>query len=312
MISSFFGKTKPLGHIVLSVSLFLLYFTNALWAPQGLDLREDLPVEVMSFAVLLMALVLINLTVKSEKLTEPNSYAMLFFVLLCAVFPENLTHKNALLANVFVLLALWRLLSIKSIKLVKQKIFDASMLVAVASLFYDWALAFLLLVLRVINIYDRKNFKNWLVPLVGVATVFVISFTFLKVNTDLAFFSGHYRFSTGILQAVSLEEVLSTKALVYMIFVLLVALVLYLRWRRQGSGKLLQLRIVLMAFLLGVAITLFTPVDAPPLMITYFPASVLMANYFEGIKKTRLQDLILLATILFSLAVFTWQHKGMI
>jgi len=312
MISSFFGKTKPIGHIVLSVSLFLLYFTNAFWAPQGLDPKEDLPVEVMSFAVLLLALVLINLTVKSEKLTETNSYAMLFFVLLCAIFPENLSDKNALLANVFVLSALWRLLSIKSIKLVKQKIFDASLLVAVASLFYDWALTFLLMVFRVINIYDRKNFKNWLVPLVGVATVGVLSFTFLKIGGNLDFFGGHYRFSTGILQATSLAEVLSTKALVYIIFVLLMALVLYLRWRRQGSGKLLQLRIVLMAFLLGVAITLFTPVDAPPLMITYFPASVLMANYFERIKRTSLRNLILLLAIMFSLAVFAWQHKGMI
>jgi len=312
MISSFFGKTKPIGHIVLTIALFLLYFTNAFWAPEGLDLREDLPVEAMSFAMLLLALVLINLTVKSEKLTEANTYAMLFFVLLCAIFPENLTHKNALLTNVFILMALWRLLSIKSVKLVKQKIFDASLLVAVASLFYDWALAFILLVFRVINIYDRKNFKNWLVPLVGVATVLVLSFTFLKINGNLAFFGEHYRFSTGILQAQSLQEVVSTKALVYIVFVLLVALVLYLRWRRQGSGKLLQLRIVLMAFLLGVGITLFTPVDAPPLMITYFPAAVLMANYFEGIKKPRLQDLILLAAIVFSLAVFTWQHRGTI
>lgn len=310
MISSFFGKTKPVGHIVLAIALFLCYFINAFWAPEGLDPLKELPVEVMSFALLLLALVLINLTVKSEKLTEANSYAMLFFVLLCAIFPEHLSDKNALLANVFILLALWRLLSIKSIKRVKQKIFDASLLVAVASLFYDWALAFLLLVFRVINIYDRKNFKNWLVPLVGLATVLVLSFTFLKLTGNLDFYGEHYRFRTGIWQAASLGEVLSTKALIYIVFVLFVALVLYLRWRSQGSGKLLQLRIILMAFLLGVAITLFTPVDAPPLMITYFPASVLMANYFEGIRKTRLQDLILLLAILFSLAVFGWHHQG--
>src|SRR5690606_38623806 len=192
----------------------------------------------------------------------------------------------------------------------KHKIFDASLLIAVASLFYDWALAFMLLVFRVINSYDRKTLKNWLVPLVGVATVMVLGFTVLKVTDNLDYLSGHFQFSTGILEATSLGEVLSTKALVYMVLVLSITLVLYLRWRSQGSGKLLQLRIILMAFLLGVAITLFTPVDAPPLMITFFPASVLLANYFEGIKKTKLQELILILCILFSLAVFALQHKG--
>src|SRR5690606_6331227 len=162
----------------------------------------------------------------------------------CAVFPENLSHRNAILTNLFILLALWRLLSIKSIKSVKHKIFDASLLIAVASLFYDWALAFMLLVFRVINSYDRKTLKNWLVPLVGVATVMVLGFTVLKVTDNLDYLSGHFQFSTGILEATSLGEVLSTKALVYMVLVLSITLVLYLRWRSQGSGKLLQLRII--------------------------------------------------------------------
>src|SRR5690606_38706665 len=239
-----------------------------------------------------------------------NSYAALFFVLLTLAFPENLSHKNAILANFFVMLALWRLLSIKSIRSVKHKIFDATILICIASLFYDWALVLLLLILLVINIYDRKTFKNWLVPLLGVATVFIITFTVLKLYGALDFFGEHYLFYTGILQASSLKEVLSIKALVYILFVVLVTLLLYLRLRRVGSGRVLHLRIFLLSFLLVAGITLFTHVDAHPLMITFFPASVFLANYFDGIKKARLRGLILFLGILLSLFLFAIELNG--
>lgn len=310
MISSFFGKTKPITHIVLAVLLFLVYFSHIFLAQGEHPFEGELPLELMSFGILLLSIFIINLTVRTEKVTDSNSYAALFFVLLTMAFPEHLTHKNAILANFFVMLALWRLLSIKSIRSVKHKIFDATILICIASLFYDWALALMLLILMVINIYDRKTFKNWLVPLLGVATVFVISFTLLKVNGSLDFFREHYLFSTGTLRAASLEEILSIKALVYILLVLLITLLLYLRLRRVGSGRVLQLRIFLLAFLLGVGITLFTHENAHPLMITFFPASVLMANYFEGIKKPRLRGLILALGILLSLSLFAIELRG--
>ncbi len=296
--------------MVLAVLLFLVYFSPIFLAPGEHRIEGQLPLELLCFGILLLAIFIINLTVRTEKITESNSYAALFFVLLTMAFPENLSYNNAILANFFVMLALWRLLSLKSIRGVKHKIFDATILICIASLFYDWALVLLLLILMVINSYDRKTFKNWLVPLLGVATVFIITFTALKLYDSLDFFGDHYRFSTGTLQASSLEEVISAKALVYVLLVLLVALLLYLRLRRVGSGRILQLRIFLLAFLLGVGITLFTHEDAHPLMITYFPASVFMANYFEGIKKPRLRGFILLVGILLALSLFAIELRG--
>lgn len=304
MISSFFGKTKPINYIVLAIFLFLFYFTNAFLGHGAEKIDGNLPLELLTFGVLLMAIFIINQTVKTEKVTDFNSYAMLFFVLLVIAFSENLSQKNAIFTNFFLLLALWRLLSIRSIGSVKHKIFDASLLIAVASLFYDWALAFLILVFVAINIYDRKTFKNWLVPFVGLATIFVIAFTVLKLNGSLEFFREHYRFPLGIFKARSVFEVLNIKALVYILFALLAAFVVFLRLRNVGGGKLLQLRIILLAFVLGVAITLLTPVDASPVLITFFPAAVFMTNYFEAIKKPKLQEVVLVLCMAFSFLLF--------
>lgn len=307
MISSFFGKTKPINHIVLAISLFLFYFTNVFLGLGEQKINDVVPIELLTFVVLLLGIFIINQMVRTEKVTDLNSYAVFFFVLLVIAFPENLYQKNAIFTNFFLLLALWRLLSIKSIKNVKHKIFDASLLIAVASLFYDWALVFLLLVFAVINTYDKKTFKNWLVPLIGLATIFILTFTILKLNNSLNFFQEHYQFSLGIFKAKSFWAVLNIKALIYFLFILVVAFVVFLRLRNVGGGKLLQLRVIFLAFVLGVAITLLTPVDESPVLITFFPASVFMANYFENMKKPKFQEMVMILCVILSLLLFALQ-----
>lgn len=307
MISSFFGKTKPINYIVLAIFLFLFYFSNVFLGLREQKINDVIPFELLTFVVLLLGIFIINQMVRTEKITDFNSYTILFFVLLVTAFSENLQLKNAIFTNFFLLLALWRLLSIKSIRNVKHKIFDASLLIAVASLFYDWALVFLLLVFVVINLYDRKTFKNWLVPLVGVATIFILTFTILKLNDSLDFFQEHYQFSLGIFRTDSFFEVLNVKALVYILFVLVVAFVVFLRLRNVGGGKLLQLRVIFLAFVLGVVITLLTPADESPVLITFFPASVFMANYFEAMKKPKRREIVLILFTVVSLLLFVLQ-----
>lgn len=304
MISSFFGKTKPIVHFVLVLLLLLFYFGRIFLVAGEKSFFEEFPMEFLAFGVLLLVIFIINQIVRTEKLTDFNSFAMLFFVLLAIAFSEEFEHKNAIFTNLFLLLALWRLLSIKSVKNVKHKIFDASLLIALASLFYDWALVFLVLIFVVINMYDRKTFKNWLVPLLGVATIFVLTFTTLKVLGSLDFFEQHYQFTLSFLEAYSFLQVLNVKALVYFILVVVIAILVFLRMRSVGGGKLLHLRILFLALVFGILITLFTPVDESPVLITFFPASVFLANYFEAIKRSKLQEVVLVLCLLLSFLLF--------
>lgn len=304
MISSFFGKTKPIVHFVLGILLLLFYFGRIFFIAGEKSFFEEFPWELLAFGVLLLVIFIIHQIVRTEKLTDFNSYAMLFFVLMVIAFSEEFEQKNAIFTNLFLLLALWRLLSIKSVKNVKHKIFDASLLIALASLFYDWALVFLALIFVVINMYDRKTFKNWLVPLLGVATIFVLTFTTLKVLGSLDFFEQHYQFTLSFLEAYSFLQVLNVKALVYFILAVVIAILVFLRMRSVGGGKLLHLRILFLALVFGILITLFTPVDESPVLITFFPASVFLANYFEAIKRKKLQEVVLILCILLSFLLF--------
>ncbi|MCR9226414.1 MAG: DUF6427 family protein [Flavobacteriaceae bacterium] len=306
MISSFFGKTKPINHIVLASFLFLFYFTHVFFQLGDQKINQVIPLELMLFAVLLISVFITNQIVRTEKATESNSYAMLFFVLLIVSFSDEMVLQNVMFANFFLLLAFWRILSIKSTKSVKHKIFDASLLIAIASLFYDWALAFMLLVFFVIGVYDRKTFKNWLVPLLGAGTIFMLTFTVLKLKGSLDFFEDHYQFSLGLFTSKSFFQVLNIKTLIYLILTILVSIVVFIRLRNVSGGKLLLLRIVFLIFALGTGIILFTPADASPVLLTFFPAAVFFTNYFEGMKKRRLQEALMVGSVVLACSLFAF------
>jgi hypothetical protein len=304
MISSFFGKTKPINYVVLSVFLFLFY-AGFVFLKANQEISVDtIPLNVLAVGVLLLSIYIINRIVRVEKVTDFSSYAILFFVLLIVAFSEVLADKNAIFCNFFLLLATWRLLAIKSIKNVKHKIFDASLLICAASLFYDWALVFFVLVFFVINVYDRKTFKNWLVPIIGVLTFFILTFAFLRLNGETFFFAEHYRFSFDFLKTDFFSNPGIIKLLFYVLLLLAVMSLVFLKVRKKGGGKLVPLRIVFLAFVFGIFISLFKSNSASPVLIAFFPAAVFLTNYLETIKKARLKEVVVGICIALSFVLF--------
>ncbi|MEO9512912.1 MAG: DUF6427 family protein [Flavobacteriaceae bacterium] len=304
MISSFFGKTKPINYIVLSVFLFLLYsFFYFFYQNKAIQI-DSIPLELLTVGLLLLSIFIINRIVRVEKVTDFSSYAMLFFVLLIVAFSDTISDKNAIFCNFFLLLMVWRLFSVRSLRNVKHRLFDGAFLIGVASLFYDWALLYLALIFLVINVYDRKTVKNWLVPIVGLLTVFILLFTALKTTDNLAFFMAHYSFSIDLGNTVSFSEYATIKLLVYAILMIIIMVLVFLRLRQKGGGKLVQLRILFLFFVLGVILSFFKSEGASPILTTFFPAAVFFTNYLESIKKVRLRELAFGILIIAPILVF--------
>ncbi len=164
----------------------------------------------------------------------------------------------------------------------------------------------MLLVFFVIAVYDRKTVKNWIVPFLGLATIFILTFTVLKLKGSINFFEDHYQFSLGLFTTKSFFQVLNIKTLIYLILTIIVSISVFVRLRNVSGGKLLLLRIVFLIFVLGTGIILFTPADASPVLVTFFPASVFLTNYLEAIKKRKLQEVALIGSMLVALSLFAF------
>ena len=296
MISGIFGKTKPINFIILLGFLFVFYWFVHFGLNENHYEPEQLVVKFVVLGILLFGVFIVDFIVKRNQITATNSFVILYFTLLIIVFPEVLLDENSVFCNFFLLLALRRLISLKSLKNIKLKVFDATIWILIASLFYDWAILYLILVGIAIYFYEPKNIKNWLVPLTGIFTVGIIVFCFLIITDNLEFLSSHYQLSPKF--DVIAYWMDSTKLAIYAIFTFISATLVFIKMSKLGMGKIITMRLIAISLALGFAITfLKTSNDVYPVLITFCPGAIFLAKYVELIKKTTLKEIVLMVSI---------------
>lgn len=305
MISSFFGKTKPINYIILIAFIFIFYwFVHFVVFDKSYGI-EELALQLVVLAILAFGLFVLNFIVKRNKVTGTHSYVILFFTMLLMVFPQTLIDNNAVLCTFFLLLAMRRLISVRSMKSIRLKIFDATLWIVTASIFYDWALIYLLVVFMAIYIYEPKNLKNWLAPFAGLFTVFMIMYCVLILQGNTDFLWEHYRLEYTFNKEYFLNWLHSTKLVLYIIGISFVGFMSFLSVGKAGTGKVATLRLIAMLFLLGLVLEVLiaTPGNYP-IMVTFFPASIFLAKYVESIKKANIKEIMLLLSIFLPFMVF--------
>ncbi len=299
MISSIFRRSKPINYIVLVALLFVLYWLVHYLLFDKTYAFEDLTGQILIVATLLLSIFIADFIIKRNKLTLPNSLGILFYILLIMLFPETLMDPKAILCSFFLLLSLRRLISIRSLKAIRSKIFDATFWVMIASLCYEWAVLYLLLIFVAIYAYGAKNIKNWLVPFAAIFSAFMLVYGILILANHTEFLFNHYTFSYHFEASYYSKWFQSSKLAIYIISVFIAMGVVSLKLTKSGLSQMLTIRLIAFSFILGLAVNVFTTAsDVYPIMITFFPAIVFFTNYITSINKAKWKEIILMVSIL--------------
>ena len=299
MISSIFGKTKPINYIIILAFLFVFYWIAIFLLFSTAYNPDHLVGQVFFLAILLFNIFIVNFIVKRNKITANHSFTILFFTLLIVLFPEILLDNNGIFCSFFLLLAIRRLLSIKSLKLIKLKLFDATFWIVISSFFYDWALLYVLLVFITIFLYESKNIRNWFVPIIAILTVFITTLGVLTIFNRLDFLENHYTFSIGITADYILKWESSLKLLSYILITLVFIIITFIKVSKSGLSRINTMRLVTVFFLIGLAVTFIkSSNEITPILLTFFPASVFISNYIESIKRHNIKEMVLIISLL--------------
>ncbi|WP_226967962.1 hypothetical protein [Zobellia roscoffensis] len=250
-------------------------------------------------SVLFFSVFVVNFIVKRNKVTGVNSFTILFYGLLMVVFPETLLDSNAIFCSFFLLLATRRLISIRSLKNIKFKIFDATIWILVSSLFYDWAVLFLILVVAAIYFYEPKNIRNWLVPLAAIFTVLMIAECVLVLYGTPNFFAEHYTFAVSPSIRYFSYWGHSTKLILFSLTILIAGILAFIKLGKSGFGKVITMQLIGLSFILGLVLNVLLLSDnVYPVMITFFPAVVFMTKYIESLRRANIKEIILMAVVI--------------
>ncbi|MDH3699283.1 MAG: hypothetical protein OEQ81_11500, partial [Flavobacteriaceae bacterium] len=198
-----------------------------------------------------------------------------------------------------------RLLSIRTLKNVPQKVYDASIWIIISSFFYDWAILFMILAFLSIYFYAPKSIKNWLIPLVAFLTIGLIAGSWLVLTNRVDFLQEHYVFSVSSEINLSSFWLSQLKLNLYIAFVILATLFALINLTRFGHGRIISIRLISAFLIIAIFITLIkTSEEFFPVVLTFFPTAVILARYIEIFKRKKGKEILLYASVILPFLVF--------
>ncbi|ESU24192.1 hypothetical protein FEDK69T_06290 [Flavobacterium enshiense DK69] len=308
MIASLFNKSRPINYVLISLLLIGFYF---LYLTKDFSWTEHYHTIIQKSGLLLVltaSLFLVRFITKRNGLSRDNSFAAFIFVVFLILFPTTLVNTNVILSNFFLLLALRRLVSMQSLITPKEKIFDASFWIFVASLFHFWCILFLILVFISIIFHVSGDYRNWLVPFIAFFTVLVLfamavlifDHGLLAIVMEKAQVSFDFTYFENVFQNIALAIFSSIAVLFFSTQVLVL--------QNRPLNMQASYKKIIFGFLFGVAIyVLSASKNNSFLMYTFFPLSVLGANFLEGLDKQWLKETIVIGLLLIALIIFFGQ-----
>ena len=120
MIASLFSKTRPINYALIFLMLLSCFFLYQIRVSTT-DFTTNILIEKATVLVLIVfSFFLVNFISLKNALTKNDNYAILIFFIFLLLFPTILDDTKIVLSNVFLLLALRRLVSLKTLNSPKE------------------------------------------------------------------------------------------------------------------------------------------------------------------------------------------------
>jgi hypothetical protein len=315
MIIRFFKSNNPLTFILLPLLALLLWITGFCWGQSvvvkySMPLYEILikPISSIHFVGTLIAFILVVLEAfllnyivnENEILPKPSYLPALFYIVFMSSDNTLLMIYPLIVANLFILLAIYKLVSSYRKDSAFSNAFDAGILLSIATLFYIPCLVFLPILGIGFILFRPFNWREWLISFIGVLVPYTFVFTYYFWNDRSGYFGDVKLFFSGWHQHTAL--VLS-KSFYFMFTVSVVILLFSFRKLFVGildaSQKNKKGIILLLWFSVLAMLSIFI---APSVSIRSFsslaiPVSIFCANYFLKIKKSWWAELLFILLI---------------
>ena len=308
MIASVFKKSTPLNYVLIVFLVLFFFFIYQIqdtsWMFSGVLLLK----KGLTFLVVLASIFLTSFIGKRNGLTKDSSYTAIFFLLLLLFFPSVLNNLNILFANFFVLLALRRLISLQSMKASKEKIFDASLWIILASLFHFWSILFLILAFISVIFHVSRDYTNWVLPFIAFFAVAIL-FTFftsffgidtvkyLHHNTQIDFAIDYF---TNSSQNIAFSIYVSVA--LFFVFSMFITLSHRLSMTQTSYKKIVA------SFFIGVIVFVLSAHKSSDfLLLTIAPLAILASAHVEYSQTKFKQEMVFIAVLLCSLFSFVSQ-----
>lgn len=305
MIANFFNKTKPVNFLTIAILLFVYYSISIFSASDNTYTLAFLAKDLVLFLVLFLFLLLFKFIVEKNKLTRDNSYALLFLVIILGSFHESISNQDLIYSNLFLLLAYRKLYSLGTGLNIKMKLFDASLWIGIAAIFYSWSIIYIVLIYLGILIYQKASLKNLLIPIVGLATPIFIYFTYNFYFDRLPFFYNRFNYSVNF----SYEVYNNINFLIPAILLLVTLLWSLIKVSpiivSVSNNMKFSWNVLINHLLISIIIIVVSPLkNGSEMFFVAFPAAIIIANFIQNKKSSLFKNVMIYLYLIISVSVY--------
>ncbi|MES2140326.1 MAG: DUF6427 family protein [Bacteroidota bacterium] len=318
MLIRFFKHNNPSSFILLPLFALVLWIIG-FFLEQNSIVGDQMPLyetiakplnnfhfigTLIAFLLIITGAFLLNFIVNQyEILTKPSFLPALFYIVFMSMDSSMLALHPFVFANIFIMLAVFKLVSSYQKDTAFSNAFDAGILISLSSLFYFPGIVFIPLLGIGFILFRPFNWREWIISLLGILVpyIFVFSYYFLKEIPGnwwtIKVFLSHLPEQPKPVISNSFYFMLGVSMLIILLAFMKLFTGFYEASQRNKKGILLLVWLTVFA-LLSLLI-------APELSIEKYsafaiPASVFCANYFLKLKKKwwgELLFILLLASI---------------
>ena len=303
MIAKFFNKTKPINILIVLILLTIIFLSATFSLVNTIFSFEFFLKKIAVLGLLLMTVFVINFIISKNSLVKNNSYALLLLILCIGMFPFSTINNVLLITHFFLLLAYRRIYSLRTVKNSKEKLFDSSFWIGIATLIYPWSFVYLLLVYIGASIFNKLTFRNILIPLIGFLTPILLYAVYLLATDNFDSFDLQLTYSLTFLNYNSLKLLIPiTLILGYLLWAIFptTAKVIAVNNEFRTSWFLLLAHLVI-----SVLIIIPSPIkNGSEFLFLFFPATIMLANYLQIVKEEWFKEVFLYLFLVITIVVF--------
>ncbi|TCK67787.1 hypothetical protein DFQ05_1568 [Winogradskyella wandonensis] len=284
MITSIFSKSKPVN-LIIGCALIIIAFVYHIFFQKDLE-NLSMAVHGLILFIGLFYMFITDFIVSKNNLTKRHSFAIMMLGLLFLAIPEAFSDVNLLVANLLVLFAMRRLLSLHSKKGLIKKFFDAALWIGLATLFYSWAILYVVVLIVALAYYWQSEVKYIMVSVFGILTVAILLILYNVLCKDqfllLSNFSMAISFDFSVYNSLSNILKLTIVASVYFW-----SLVYYLKGISEKNKKMKPSHVlIVIASIVAVIIAVIAPLkNGNEFVFILVPFAIIVANYLETIEE---------------------------
>ena len=266
------------------------------------------PLIANCLAILLLvvqAVVLNNIIIRHQLFYRSNYLPSVMYVVIMSSCPSLLSLHPVLFANLFLIIALSRVLNIYRQENIFSQVFDAGFFIGIASLFYFPAIVFFPFVFVSLIVLRPFTWREWVIPGLGLLSPYFFVFVYYYWFDKLDLFWDESIIAPIVNKSFSVTLDSSFYLLIIISFgIMLLALIRLFEGLRINTVRAKKLLFILVWFTVFSVISVLL---APSLSVKYFsilaiPLSIYSGSYFLTARNKWLREgifLLLLISIVY-------------